>query len=947
MQAEALLAVIAFLGFAGFVAALIVAIIWLRRRRASRRALESRVAELEALSNAVNRIASAALDEDALCNLVYECAAQLVDVSNFQLGLFDGKDYVIRVRLSEGVLQPVARYDLNEGRGIVGWMRDTGKSLLVRDFKTELDQLPTRPRYISDRPPRSAVFVPMVTGDQVIGAISIQSDMPAAYTESHLRILGIIANQAAAAIQNARALARERTRAQQFELVNEVAQQTAAILDPESLWPRLTQAIQNTFGYYFVGLSLIDDESQRIVMRAATHPGMVGAELEIGQGLIGTSVKEQRIIIADDTAHDIRYLSMGVLPETRSEIVVPLRLNEKVIGALDLQSEQLAAFTHTDQGYLEVLAQQVAIAVEDARLYQTEREQTWMSTALLQVAEVAGRAESVDDALAAVARLAPMLTGVDCCAVLTFNRLFSAFEIASTYGTLSHNEQLTPGDVLLPEDVPALAEMLEKRAPVMGTACGRLAVPMLALPLIAQDELLGAMLVGRKDSQTFSRRRVELLAGLANQASLVIDVVNANLAQQEESWVTAALLQVARAVTESADLDEIVATVVRLTPLLVGVDVCAVFVREGNDTTLRAAQAYGLPVQVQERFGRDEFPIAAWRDWFLEYQRTGSLPTLNPIPDSIAARLEITHGAALPLLANGELVGVMVIGVNQTEQMPAGRSLSIMVGIAQQTALAVDNARLSREAMARQRLEHELALARDIQTSFLPKESPRVEGWGVSAAWQAARQVGGDFYDFVALPGGRYGLVIADVADKGVPAALFMALSRTLMRAVAFTGRAPADALSRVNELILSDSRSDLFVTVFYATWNPATGELVYANAGHNPPMLVRADGTLLELQSRGIALGVIEHIAPEAGLARMQPGDVLLLYTDGIIDALNHDDRPFGLPQLKSALVDARELSADGIVNRIMTAVRDYAGDEPPFDDQTLVVVKRECERS
>jgi sigma-B regulation protein RsbU (phosphoserine phosphatase) len=188
-------------------------------------------------------------------------------------------------------------------------------------------------------------------------------------------------------------------------------------------------------------------------------------------------------------------------------------------------------------------------------------------------------------------------------------------------------------------------------------------------------------------------------------------------------------------------------------------------------------------------------------------------------------------------------------------------------------------------------------------------------------------------------------LVIADVADKGVPAALFMALSRTLMRAVAFTGRAPADALSRVNELILADARSDLFVTVFYGAWNPASGELVYANAGHNPPLLARADGTLVELQSRGIALGVVDHIAPESGTVHLEPGDVLLLYTDGIVDALNHEDQPFGLQRVRQVLLETRSMTANSVVNRMMSAVCDYAGDEPPFDDQTVVVLKRECE--
>ena len=943
MLSDTLLRFIASLGLLIFGAAIAAAVIWVQRRHASRRALESRVAELETLSNAVNRIASSALDEDALCHLVYECADKLVDVNNFQLGLFDGDDYIIRVRLSEGILQPVTRYDLRQGRGIVGWMRETGQSLLVQDFLTESDKLPSKPRYLGDRPPRSAVFVPMVSGEHVIGAMAIQSDAPAAYTESHQRILSIVANQAAAAIQNARALAHERERAQQLELVNEVALQTAAILDPEELFPRLTDAIHKTFGYYYVGLCLVDDETHSLVVRAATHPQMVGVSLEPDHGLIATAVAEQRIIVADDTAHDERYLATGFLPETRSEIVVPLRLNEKVIGALDLQSERVAAFLNTDQRYLEVLAQQVAVAVEDARLYQAEREQTWMSTALLQVADVAGRAESVDEALVAVTRLAPMLTGVDCCAVLTYNEKLSTFEIASTYGLLSQNEQLSTGDVLLPMDVPALAAMLESHTPVMGTECGRLAVPMLALPFIAQDHLIGAMLVGQKDGQPLPHRRVELLAGLANQAALVIDMVNANLAQQEESWVTAALLQVAHALTGSADLDSIVSTVIRLTPLLVGVQSCAVFVRQGDDTTLRASQAYGLSTSAQSLFDRDEFPMASWRDYFLEFQRSHHLPDLNPLPDGIAERLEVRHGAVLPLIANGDLVGAMVISVLQANQMPEGRSLNILVGIAQQTALAVANARLSRDALARQRLEQELTLARDIQTSFLPREAPRVPGWSVAAAWQAARQVGGDFYDFVPLPGNRFGLVIADVADKGVPAALFMALARTLMRAVAFTGRAPADALSRTNELILSDARSDLFVTMFYAVWNPTTGEVIYANAGHNTPLVVRASGELVHLRSNGIALGVVEHIAPEASVTHLLPGDCLLLYTDGITDALNHDDMEFGVQRLQEVLVRARAQPAGSIVGQIRDAVRDYAGDEPPFDDQTLVVLKRE----
>ena len=957
-----LIVILAVLVLAAFLVLLGAGAYIYRRRRASRRALEQRVAELQTLSNAVNRIASSSLDEDELCRLVYDCAAQLVDVNSFQLGLFDEDDYVIKVRYDRGAIKPPARFHLGEARGIVGWMRDTGNSLLVRDFHTEIEALPAKPRYMSDHPPRSAVFVPMVTSEAIIGAMSIQSDTPSAYTESHLRTLSIVANQAASAIQNARALSREKARARQFELVSEVARQTATILNTEELLPRLTQTIRDTFGYYFVGLVLRDEERDDLVYRSVTHPNMLGIRLSPGQGLVGASVQERRMIAAPDTSADPRYVCMGVLPETRSEIAAPLVIENRVIGVLDLQSNEVAAFTEEDQRYVEVLASQVAVAVEDARLYEAEREQTWMSTALLQVAEVARSAASLEDALTAVARLAPMLTGVDCCTLLTYEPETDSFHISALHGTMSHNEHLVVGDILLPNDVPALEQMLESQQPVMGSERGRLAVAVLALPLITQGQFLGAMLVGQKDGGAIPKQRRELLAGLANQAALVIDAVWANLAQQEESWVTAALLQVAQAVSEQADLNDIAASVVRLTPLLVSVDACAIFVREGNDVNLRAAQAYGLSSEAQERFDRDAFPMAAWREWFqtLDIQTDGqpssdwshsggsapdsgsAMRSLKRPPDAVAERLGLRHSAALPLIAKGDPVGAMVIGVNDADRIPDGRALNILKGIAQQTALAIDNARLYRESLERQRLEQELTLAREIQTSFLPKDAPSVPGWGLAADWQAARQVGGDFYDFVPLQDGRYGLVIADVADKGVPAALFMALSRTLMRAVAFTGRAPSEALKRVNQLIMSDARSDLFVTVFYALWNPVTGELAYANAGHNPPMLVRANGAMEMLTGRGIALGVIENISLEARSTHMATGDTLLLYTDGVTDALNDQDDAFGVERLSQVLEAARHQSAGEIVKSIMGAVDQFTCCEGAFDDETVMVVQR-----
>ncbi len=930
-------------------------LMYLRRRGESRRVLQERVAELQALSESVRAIASTELDEDALCKLAYERVAQLVDAQTFQLGLFENEDYITKLRFTRGIRQPVERFNLKNSPGIVGWMRETGKSLLVRDFARELDTLPAKPRYISEHPPKSGAFVPMITVDGVMGAMVIQSDNLAAYTESHLRLLSIIGNQTAAAIQNARALQRERQSARQLALVSQVASQTAAILDFQELLPRLIDAMRKTFGYYFIGIFLIDEETQAMVCRAASHPDQLGLRIPHHQGLVGASARNNALMFADDVSTDQNYLSVDTLPFTKSEAVVPLKIGDKVIGVLDLQSDQVGTFTHADKTFLEILASQVAVAIEDARLYEAEREQTWLSTALLKVAEVGTHADDMDETLQTLAQRVRMLSDVDTCAVLLSDEHFSAFTLSAIEGRLSAHENLVVGDTLMVEDVPAIRNMLDTEAPATSEVYGRLMRPILAVPLMAQNVLIGVLLAGRKDNDLFNKRRIVMLTGMAYQVALVIDAVRARVAQQEESWVTAALLQVAQAMSQSDSLENIADTVVRLAPLLVGVDACAVFVRDGADANLRALGGYGFAEAAQQMLRENDFPIAAWRDWVKAREQSGlstaeTKKTLQffDVPEVVAERLGTCYFQAISLLAKSHLVGALVVGKRDQPSLNLKpRSVAILSGITQQTAVAIDSARLYLESMERQRLEQELSLARDIQTSFLPKEAPIVDGWSIAGAWESARQVGGDFYDYIKLPDDRYGLVIADVADKGMAAALFMIMSRTLTRAAAIAGREPADLLSRVNRYILNDVRSDLFVTLVFMRWYPLTGLIEYANAGHNPPLLFRHDPhggpEVAPLIGSGIALGVLEAINPIIFTETLQPGDVLLMYTDGITDALNIHNEEFGMARLYSVLQANASKSAQEIVNTLMQAVDDFAGDEPPFDDQTLLVLKRD----
>jgi serine phosphatase RsbU (regulator of sigma subunit) len=276
------------------------------------------------------------------------------------------------------------------------------------------------------------------------------------------------------------------------------------------------------------------------------------------------------------------------------------------------------------------------------------------------------------------------------------------------------------------------------------------------------------------------------------------------------------------------------------------------------------------------------------------------------------------------------------------------KRLEITTGITQQAAMVIQNDRLQREALTRERLEREMQLARDIQRTFLPHEVPHLPGWELHTYWQPAREVAGDFYDYFQLDSHRLGLLIADVADKGMPAALFMTLVRTLIRAVVQQLADPADVLARVNELLAPDADQGMFVTLFYAVMDLEIGEIAYANAGHNPPMIYsQRSGEIITLEKGEFALGVLSDSQYSGHCRLLHPGDCLVLYTDGITEAFSPENQMFGEQGLQETIrrimQRAPEVTADELLRGIDESVQVFVGDAPLADDLTLLVLRRD----
>jgi sigma-B regulation protein RsbU (phosphoserine phosphatase) len=243
------------------------------------------------------------------------------------------------------------------------------------------------------------------------------------------------------------------------------------------------------------------------------------------------------------------------------------------------------------------------------------------------------------------------------------------------------------------------------------------------------------------------------------------------------------------------------------------------------------------------------------------------------------------------------------------------------------------------------RYEQELALAGSLQTSFLPSKPPNIPGWQLSLTLKPARETSGDFYDVFPLPDGHFGMLVADVVDKGASAALYMALSLTIIRT--YTAEYPTKpelVLQAANQRIIENTDGSRFVTVFYAVLDPQSGELAYCNAGHNPPLLVdgRKDGEIRKLSKTGMLLGAFEDQTWKQGVASLMPGDTLILYTDGITEAQNEQGALFGLERLIAEVGSKDAVSTDHLQDHIIQKVHGFMGSAPQTDDIAMIVVAR-----
>ncbi len=928
--------------------------------------------------------------------------------------------------------------DLDDPKGIIPWVGRSGETLLVNDVEKESRYQP------SPFPPfetRAELTVPLIYGAEILGILDVQSDQVNAFGEEDRFVFESLADNIAVAMRNASLFRSEVWRRQVADSLREVAGLLSADADLSHVLEAILKELVRNLPCDVASIWLLDDEINEDAsqenfppLHLASLSGPLASLLDLAQGLslerfVQTSTEDRHPLRSPEIDSSAAFLLDALqskepmirisssqndplalaleFPAEYSALAAPLRVGEQSLGVLMLSHHTPGRYGLEAAGITATFSSYAAVSIQNTRLYEAAHEQAWVSTVLLQVAEATQSITNPNDLLSAIAQITPLLVGVVSCAIYTLDDDL-VFVPAAVSGldqerqVVFSQRRFEPGEVKAFEDVLEDRRSSLLRIDVEPSVLAEIFYEedelevrhrsswVVVVPIQGREDLLGAFLVvycpdpATSGMEHAFEETVSIVQGVSQQLAMAMENVRLLKLQKEEAYISVALLQVAQAVVSNNDLNDILGSIVRITPILVGIRRVAILLWDEVRSCFTLAQAYGIPkVEEEQSFSTGAFPLldlvlqedrllacsldpaspeetASPRETASPSETVGSWtrftsPVLSDIDEVLESDSRLL--LAFPLSVKGVVFGVFLL--EEPDNLPTGgpgasnrrmreKRLEITTGITQQAALAIQNDRFQLDMVRRERLEREMQLAREIQRTFLPHHTPEFKGWELNVYWQPAREVAGDFYDFFTLSDNRLGVLIADVADKGMPAALFMTLVRTVMRAtVQQVEMDCAEVLARVNNILVPDSDQGMFVTLFFVVLSLDTGKIAYANAGHNPPLLFRgAEGAVLRLEKGDIALGVIPDSSFTNHTMQLLPGDFLILYTDGITEAFSPLEEMYGEQGLKDTiqliLQRSNGISAEELMCGIDESVQVFVGDSLPADDLTLIVLHK-----
>jgi phosphoserine phosphatase RsbU/P len=452
----------------------------------------------------------------------------------------------------------------------------------------------------------------------------------------------------------------------------------------------------------------------------------------------------------------------------------------------------------------------------------------------------------------------------------------------------------------------------------------------IVLPLGTSRGVIGLLGFGERiGGKPFGEREIEFLNSLSSIAAtalsngqMVDEIQSINQQLDRKVQLLNTIFDIGRELNTTLDLQTIGSI---LSFAIMGelmVNRCVVLVGEGDKPEVLVSKGLSHAPPVD--------PLV------LHLTQPALLEDGGPFPKLKEAGLSVV----VPMRIHDETRGALAVGPKLSREPFTGSDIEFLTTLGNQAMTSIENARLFREALEKQRMEEELRFAQNIQKDLLPQSMPRLDGYDIAGTNISSREVGGDYYDVLRLSGTHYGIAIADVAGKGAGAALLMASLQASLRALAHVDFPIRDLVFRINNLIFENTALDKFITFFYGLLDTEQRTFTYCNAGHNPPLRISKSGEITQLEKGGLILGMMANVPYETGSVALESGDRLVLYTDGVSEAVNSRGEEFGLERIEQTASRGADAPARDVVGSLIDGVKQFRGEADQNDDMTLVVV-------
>ena len=951
---------------------------------------ERQIAELRALGE-VSTAASTAQDARALLQSVHDALRAFLPLDVFSMIIYDPERGVVTNGLTLDQGQPYSTWD-NEPpppHSLTAYMLLTGEALRFGDLPAELqtypkiDPAPTG----SQRPSRSWLGMPMRDRDGcVIGMISIQSYTPNVFSARDEYFLHSVAAQVALHIQNMRLLAQRERQIAELEVIGQIGKLITASADLDQMLAEVYRVFSEATGSPVFALLICEAASGVITNAVFVQQGewipldLVGHKVIAGSLSDWILTNREPLLFHDLAEQTVELVRRGITPHSvvparpiRSWAGVPVvARNGELIGVLSIQDYRPYCY---DSGIIDLLnqvASHISLGVQKVRLFQ-ERERL-----LIETQSHAEAAERQAHRIALVHRIASVLSArLDQREILDLAarelvQLFWADHTGTVmlidedrgYLAAEYPNTGNIGRELDLRDNPVFKQIMATRQPVVITDFDHdpLALAsrnlwramgiqsLVIVPLISRDHVFGSIsLDSYKGPLIFSADELELMMTVATSIAAAIENARLFAAEQEQRRTADTLREMARVLSSTFDPDEVLRLVLNELGRVINFDTASIMLLDG--TQLRMVAFKGWPAAAEPRglslplAGSAAGAVVYSREPLLYVQGRSDAPWMR-----LPTAANIRSWLGVPLIARGRVLGVLNIdsriGHDCPEQpivMPARifteRDVEVARTFANHAALAIENARLYKESVTR--VEQEMEIARRIQSNLFPRELPAINGLALAACCLPARETGGDFYDLIEM-GTRLGVIVGDVSGKSLPAAMLMAVARSITRSEVRNHETPWVVLTETNQWLVGDVPRNSFVALSYALVDPQQRRLILASGGQLAPLLRRADGTTCYIAApECLPLGLsLTTEFSEVELA-LSPGDTLVFYTDGIIESHDQNRKLFGFERLEQIVRDWGHLTPNALVKHILSEVHAFSEGMPTHDDMTLVVAK------